>query len=498
MGFASYDWPMVDRFVGREAERNRLDSWWCDAERMPLAVYGRRRVGKSWLLRRFAHGKPAVLLTAERLAPGAQLSRFADQLAPFAGGLTPDLPDVAALMRALYRLAAQEPLLAVIDEFPWVLGTSAPEIDRTLSSIQAVMEEERDTSRLKLVLCGSAVGQMEALQAERNPLHGRLIPLEVHPLDLTRATAFLPLLGPDEQIERYAITGGMPRYLTALAGPSLTNAVCTQLLAPDSPLWNEGRTIVGQELREPAVHFAILEQLATGDKELAEIAGPLRLPGATISRYLATLESLRLIQRRLPFGASPTARAGHWSLRDPFLRFWFRFVFPFQADLEAGLAPADLYRSEIRPALGDHVAPSFEESCRAHVRSSYGRDATRIGSWWGPARHDLRRSGERSAEEIDIVGMARRRITIVGEAKWTTRPLDVRVLRDLAEYKRPALEQAGFPIDPSFRTVLYCRAGYTDGLRRRAAEDPRLHLVNVEDVVAPAADPTANDVRPGS
>ncbi len=74
-------------------------------------------------------------------------------------------------MRALYRLAAREPLLAVIDEFPWVLGTSAPEIDRALSSIQAVMEEERDTSRLKLVLCGSAVGQMEALQAERNPLH---------------------------------------------------------------------------------------------------------------------------------------------------------------------------------------------------------------------------------------------------------------------------------------------------------------------------------------
>ena len=86
MGFVSYDWLIVHRFVDREAERNRLDSWW--RIRMPLAAYGRRRVGKSWLLRRFAHGKPAVLLTAERLAPGAQLSRFADQLTPLAGGHT--------------------------------------------------------------------------------------------------------------------------------------------------------------------------------------------------------------------------------------------------------------------------------------------------------------------------------------------------------------------------------------------------------------------------
>lgn len=483
MPFPRYDWPIVDRFVGRQTERKRLDDWWRDTERMPIAVRGRRRVGKSWLLRRFAHGKPAVLLAAERLAPGAQLSRFAEQLTPLAGGVTPDLPDVASLIRTLCRVAAQEPLLAVIDEFPWVLGTSAPEIDRTLSSIQAVLEEERDASRLKLVLCGSAIGQMEALQTERNPLHGRLIPLEVHPLDLARATQFLPALEPVEQLERYAVTGGMPRYLAALGGPSLPDAVCDQLLQPDAPLWNEGRTIVGQELREPAVHFAILEQLADGDKELAEIAGPLRLPGATVSRYLASLESLRLVHRRLPFGASPTARAGHWSLRDPFLRFWFRFVFPFQADLEAGLAPADLYGSEIEPALADHVAPFFEESCRAHVRASHGRDATRIGSWWGPARNDLRRTGRRNTEEIDIVGMARRRITIVGEAKWTTRPLDVTILRDLAEYKLPALEQAGFTVSRSCRTVLYSRSGYTDGLRRQAEAQPQLHLVSIEDVV---------------
>ncbi|MGH3939909.1 MAG: ATP-binding protein [Pseudonocardiaceae bacterium] len=480
MNIEPYRWPLVERFLHRTAELDRLERWWRGEERMPMSVYGRRRVGKSWLLRRFAHGKPAVVLVAERLAPGAQLARFAAQLAPLAGGVPVDLPDVTALIRVLFRLARNAPLLVVIDEFPWLLGTTAAEVDRTLSSIQAALEEERDQSRLKLVVCGSAVGLMEALQAERNPLHGRLLPLEVRPLDLAGAVLFLPTLSPSDQVERFAITGGMPRYLAALGAGTLADAVADQLLRPDAPLWNEGRTVVGQELREPAVHFAVLELLAAGEKELSEIAGPLRMQGGIVSKYLAMLESLRLVRRELPLGASATARGGHWRLDDPFLRFWFRFVFPYQADLEAGLTPAELYRVEIAPALADHVAPVFELLCRAHVRGTIGVSVSRVGRWWGHARHDLRRAGRRSTEEIDLVGLARNRVVLVGEAKWTSKPLDVSILRDLAEYKVPALQQAGFTLGEPLRTVLYSRSGFAEGLARRAAADPHLDLVELD------------------
>jgi AAA+ ATPase superfamily predicted ATPase len=483
MAFPAYKWPLVDKFLDRAAERTRLEEWWVGSERMPVNLYGRRRVGKSWLLRRFAHGKPAVLLVAERLAPGAQLARFAGVLAPLQGGVVPDLPDVATLLRTLFRLARNEPLLAVIDEFPWLLGTTQPEVERTLSAIQAVMEDERDASKLKLIVCGSAVAQMEAMQSERNPLHGRLIRLEIRPLDLGRAAEFLPGHDPVGRFERYAISGGMPRYLAAVGSGRLKDAVCQQILQPDAPLWNEGRTIVGQELREPAVHFAVLEELAAGEKEMGEIAGALRLPGGTVSKYLSTLESLRLVSRRLPLGASPTARGGHWVLGDPFLRFWFRFVFPYQADLEAGLAPADLFDTEISPALAGHIAPMFEDACRAHARHTFGTTATRVGRWWGNALHALRRSGDRSSEEIDIVGMARGRVTLIGEAKWTTAPMGPTVLRDLERYKVPALHQAGFKLATNARTVLYCKAGFTKPLRNHAASDARLSLVDGAEVL---------------
>ncbi len=480
-----YEWPLLGQFLDRQSELARLEEWWAAPERMPMNLYGRRRVGKSWLCRRFAHGKPAVVLVAERLASGSQLSRFASQLAPLSRGVVPDLPDVAGLIRSLFRLAGRERLLVVIDEFPWLLGTTEAEVERTLSSIQAVLEEERDTSRLKLIVCGSAIGQMEALQRERSPLYGRLIPLEVRPLDVAGASLFLDPLGPLERFERYSITGGIPRYLAALRGTSLRNALSEQLLRPDSPLWNEGRTIVGQELREPAVHFATLEQLASGEKELGEIAGALRMDGRTISKYLAALESLRLVRRRLPLGVSPTARGGHWALEDPFLRFWFRFVFPFQADLEAGLAPEDLYDMEIAPLVADHVAPVFEDVCRAHARVTYGTVASRVGRWWGHARNDLRRTKTRFTEEIDIVGLARNRVTLLGEAKWTTHPLDATILSDLAEYKRPALEQAGFKFASQILIVLYSKGGYSRSLRELTRHGGQVILVDAGDVLAP-------------
>lgn len=484
MSVPSYQWPRVDEFIDRIAELDRLEAWWAADERMPINLYGRRRVGKSWLLRRFAHDKPAVILVAERLAEGAQLSRFAEQLTPLLNGVVPDLPDVATLFRVLFRLARDQRVLAVVDEFPWLLGTTRKEVDRTLSTIQAVMEEERDRSPLKLVVCGSAVTQMEALQAERSPLHGRLVPLELRALPYRRAGQFLSSEDAQDRFVRFAVAGGMPRYLSALAGGDLRTRVCDQLLRPDAPLWNEGRTIIGQKLREPAMHFSVLEQLAAGEKQVGELADALRSKSAPVSKYLSLLADLRLVRKELPYGASPTDRGSHWVLDDPFLRFWFRFVFPFQADLEAGLAPSDLFDSEIAPELANHVAPVFEDLCREHVRATMGTIATRIGRWWGNSLNQLRRSGERTTEEIDVVGTTRQRVTLVGEAKWASRPLGERILHDLADVKIPALAQDGFKLASELTTVLFSRSGYSDGLRAHAEDNDKLVLVDVDDMLS--------------
>ena len=474
----TFQWGLTDSFLDRQAELAVLEEWWSGSDRMPVNLFGRRRVGKSWLFRRLAHAKPAVLLVAHRLPAGSQLGKFAEQLEPLLG-VRPDLPDVASLFRVLFRAGRNAKLLAVVDEFPWLLPGTASGDEEILSTIQAVFEEERDESELKLVLCGSLVGQMEALQAERSPLHGRLRPLQLRPLPYRQATEFLAGLDPVRSFERYAIAGGMPRYLADLGGPNLKKVLCGKVLDRNGALWDEARTILEQELREPKVYFAILTQLASGDKALGEITDGARLTTSQASKYLSVLEDMRIVRRRLPVLASSEARSGQWHLEDSFFRFWFRFVFPYQEDLESGLRAEDLFDAEVTPVLNDHVAPEFESWCRSWVRSHLGERVSTVGAWWGPALDALRRTKERTSEEIDIVGVGRGRVTVVGEAKWQNKPLDVAVLRDLREFKTPALRQAGFKLATGLTTVLMARSGYTEQVHKAATEDPNLILVDV-------------------
>lgn len=476
-----YKWPLVDEFLDREDELARLEEWWASPERMPINMYGRRRVGKSWLLRRLAHGKPAVILASERLAPGTQLSRFAALLEPSLG-VRPEIGDLATLFRVAFRLASKTRALIVIDEFPWLLPGAEAEIERALSSIQAVVEEERDSSQLKLVLCGSAISQMQALMSERGPLHGRLRALEVRPLRYQQARGFLDTLDPVRRIERFAITGGMPRYLNELGRGGLESVICSRVLDRDGPLWNEARAVLEQELKQPGVYFSILEQLATGAKEVERIASGARIENATVSRYLATLAGLRIVHRKLPAGAAPSSRGGHWELSDPFLRFWFRFVFPFQTELETGLRAEDLWENVVKPALNDHVAPTFEDLCRDWTRASCGRTAQRFGSWWGHARNDLRRTRERRTEEIDIVGLSGRRVRVIGECRWRNKAMDGAILEEIEHHKLPALRQAGYEIDKDLQVLLFSRGGYSSALRKADPENERLRLVGVAEV----------------
>ena len=115
-----YSWPIRDEFLNREEDLGRLEEWWAGGDRNALALYGRRRVGKSWFFRAFAHGKPALILVADQGTPVKQMSRFADALEPLLG-IRPDIADLPSLFRVLYRLAAEKRTLVVIDEFPYLL-----------------------------------------------------------------------------------------------------------------------------------------------------------------------------------------------------------------------------------------------------------------------------------------------------------------------------------------------------------------------------------------
>jgi uncharacterized protein len=480
-----YRWSSRRDFVDRRDELARLERWWRSNEREPINLYGRRRVGKSWLFRRFADGKRAIVLVADRLAPGQQLNSMAQELEPILG-VAPQIPDVASLVRVLYGIGRSQKVLAVIDELPYLLGTTSTEQQTNLAAIQAVMERERDDSKLKLIVAGSSIGQMEALQAERSPMHGRMIPLPLRPLPFAAARELMRTTDPVDALLRYAVAGGMPRYLAHLGRErDLMSAIGTSIVDPFGPLYDEPRTVLQTELREPAVYFSVLAALAAVPLSSADIAARSRIEHKQLGPYLATLERLQLVTRHLPVGSAADARTIQWRSADNFMRFWFRFVQPYQSALEAGGDPRGHVDLVIRPAIADHASPAFEQVFAQWMRRETSGHASVVGGWWGPALHRLRAAKTRFTEEIDAVALHERHVIAVGEAKWTNRPMDASVLTDLTTYKLPALAQAGFSVDRA-SIVLASRSGFTTGLARLAAEHGNVRLLPADVVVEEA------------
>lgn len=465
-------------FRNREAELARLDRWWKDeGDPFPLLLYGRRRTGKSWLLREFAHGKDADILVCDRRAEQDQLASFARILEPSLG-MRPDLPDVRTFFDVILRSRGPTQRLVVIDEFPLLL-----EVSRGADAALAAALEERKPG-VKLVLCGSHVATMTTLLTERAPLHGRATPLLLAPLSFEQAQLFLPDSRPDQLVTRYAIAGGMPLYLRRLGRRRNLKAVlCDDVFDPLGPLFNEGREVLTMELTSTATHFSLLAALSSAPSlEWTDLVARSRIEESTASRYIRILEDLHIVRSANPVFAPSGARRRRYQIADPFIRFWFRFVFPFQADLAAGLPAGLHYDRNVAPYLADHVAPSFEEICRAWVRRHYSATTDTVGAWWGLARHDLRRAKLRSSEEIDIVGARGRVVTVIGECRWQNRPMGQDILRELVDFKLPALAQTGVEVG-QVEVLLFSKTGFRKELVDEAARRGNVRLVDLPAIV---------------
>jgi AAA+ ATPase superfamily predicted ATPase len=483
MAIENYTWSAADRFVGRSEELARLERWWESAPQTSgVNLFGRRRVGKSWMFRRFAHKKPAVILLATEATPAQQFSLLAQQLEPYLG-VTPQIKTLDDLFRIIFQLGATEKVLVVLDELPNLLGTTNAKVRSNLSVIQTAIERYRDDSRTKLLICGSAVSQMEDLQKERNPLHGRFQGLELHPMTFGEARLLLENSDPIDQFTRFAITGGMPTYLELMSKGSLETAIVNAIVNRTAPLFNEPQTVLTTELSEPGIYMGILDALALSPASSQELRDATGLSATSLQPYLRRLEVMKLVRHKKPVGAAPAARVAQWECCDHFFRFWFRFVKRYQNDLEAGSDAKQHVANHVRPALADHTAIVFEDEVRRWARREYP-EATIVGGWWGNALDDERRSGRRTSEEIDVVGVNGRNVTLIGEVKWQNRKTEVAVLNDLLKFKIPAMRQQKLITTKDARIVICSRGGFDERLIRAAEKDQTVKLITAAQILA--------------
>jgi len=254
-------------------------------------------------------------------------------------------------------------------------------------------------------------------------------------------------------VRAYAIYGGTPAYLHTLQEQaSLTQNILDGILTRGSFLYDEVRFILQQELREPRNYFAILQAIAAGRTRLNEIKQSTGIEGATA--YLDTLQQLQLVERRVPVTEMQPhkSRRGIYRLRDPYLRFWFRYVHPNRSQLERGGAQIVL-DSQVMPQLDLYTGLAFEDICQqflwtAGLSGKLSFAPLNIGNWWN------------GNEEIDLVVLGETDAMLV-ECKWTTKPVGEDILANLERKANMIIPELG---SRQVRFALCSRTGFTGRL----------------------------------
>ena len=446
-------------FFNRERELDQLDAAWQSSGSALVTLWGRRRVGKSTLLSRFATGKRAVYLYGTRLAERDILADLATQASEVVNEpylRAAPFPTWDAALDYLADRARGQRLLLVLDEFPY-LCEATPGLD---TLVQRWWDRVHGSAELVVVLAGSGLSFMEGLTGVRGPLHGRrTAQVEVHPFDYFDAARFFPHLEPADRVRAYACFGGIPAYLqhwTPQGG--LAEQVQQTILSPGHALFREAEELLRTEFHQEALYASILRAVATREERPSDIARAVGRHGADeIFDHLRRLQELRFLRREVPVTEleRPRTQRVLYRLADPYLRFWFRFVSPFRSFLQLGGGP-QLWAEEIVPTLDEFVArTTWEEVCVQHLwrRQQTGQLGVRIaqlGRWWN------------GQDEIDLVGMWGGRVTLVGECKWTASPVDSGALFALRQKAAKLLVK-----EPPL-WVLASRSGFDPALRERA------------------------------
>lgn len=493
--------PRIQRpaLVDRAAELADLYRLAASREPVLALLYGRRRVGKTYLLDHAWQGhRHFYFLAADTTAELNRRELLSEirGLAGDAADLDPThYPSWRNVFRLFADLAADEPLVVVLDEFQYLLAKD----DDIVSQLVAVWDRELRGRPLMLILCGSEVATMESLEAGNSPLYGRWSwAARLRPFDYHDTAAMVPDRGPREAALIYGIFGGTPRFLaTVKPGVPLATCVIQTLLSPRGEVHLQLDHLIEQEkgIREPAEYRAVLATIAGGKTRLEEIIQAAGLGERTNAvRRIALLERLELIERERNFDAHEKAAYLH-RIADPAVRFWYRFVQPNRSRLETGGA-RQVWSRRVEPLLNDYMGKAFESICReAFLRhhESWGLpDAQQWARWEGRDRN-------RRPIEIDLVARLDDGRILTGEVKWSSQPVDADVhtnlLRDLEDLGRSGQGWAKDALAPgrSAGHFYFSAAGFSEAFRTRAAGDPSIRLLSLEELyttrAADAAEP---------
>ena len=467
-------------FIGRTSELATLNAELEHGSGF-VVIYGRRRVGKTTLIKEFIKDKRAFYFLATTESEAQSMKRFAGALSrttknPMLSKVT--FTDWLDLFQVVADDHSDEKKVLVIDEFPYLVKTN-PDFP---SILQNAWDEVLKDHNVMLILCGSLISMMKKhALAYDSPLYGRrtaqirLMPLQFMDVYAAQNLSF------EQAVEQYAITGGVPKYMEFFqTDEPLVEQIRRVVLSKNGFLYEEPDFLLNEEVQTPINYFSVLKAISDGNHKLSKIGMTMEQDTSAITPYLKTLIDLGFVIKNVPITEKnpERSRKSLYYVSDNFIRFWFRYVYSFKGELE--LDNQQIVLDEMgKDFKQKFVAFAYESICR-NIFAELCRKGqidfapSRIGSYW--------RNDNEGDTEIDVAAVDNQHKRLfLGECKYHAKPVDVAVYSALQEKGQSKELTAAFK---GYEIVygLFSKSGFTDRLVEMAAENPNLILIQ-EDTV---------------
>ncbi|UTF55570.1 ATP-binding protein [Natronosalvus rutilus] len=455
-------------FVNRTEELSRLYQLYNSDEAELAVIFGRRRLGKTELVKQSLKGyDDAIVYQAKQKTSALQLQQFVEA----ASDKYPGIMRIREEWESIFGYLADQDAIVVLDEFPYLV-----EQDESLPSVlQAMFDHELGDSSATFVLVGSSISMMEeAALLGNSPLYGRSsLKLDIRQFPFDAAMEFFPeSYTVDEQVFTWGVFGGVPYYLEEVDPEgSLGQNIQRTILSRHGTLHDEPDYVLRMELTEPTRYFSILEAIAGGSTSRNEIAGSTGIDYNQLSKYLNRLSRLRLVDQHVPITErKERTKRSRYRIRDQFFRFWFHFVYG-SGDRYEDFGD-EAYETLIEPELADFVSDSFEDLCGSALRTLYPEyTITDVGQWWY------------QEHEVDVVGLTNEDALITGECKFQRSPLDYDALSKLQTHVNELRWTPSGGGERKHEYALFSRSGFAQAVEDAAEKRDDLRLFTVEDVL---------------
>jgi len=459
-------------FINRTEELRYINEVFQDIGACLLIVYGRRRIGKTELLRQFSKDKPHLFFSSDLSSEQEQLRQFSEKIYQVTSESfleTQPFTSWEGLFTYVFDNLTEKIPLIIIDEFPYlcISNNALPSI------LQKVWDEKSKLGNGFLILCGSYMSFMEReVLGHKSPLFGRRTgQLFLKSLDYQDVSGFFLNYSERDRVYAYAILGGTPAYLLQFSDQrTIEQNVKDAILNKNTFLYSEPRFLLMEELREPSIYFSILKAIAFGKTKLNEIVQETGIDDRPkVNKYLTVLRELHMVRREVPITEDKPhkSRRGIYTLHDPFFRFWFRYLYPNMSYLEEGDIDY-VWKEKIRPDFYSFVGFIFEDICIQKLKKLNRENklpfkAERIGRWWD------------GNGEIDIVALDGKGSFLFCECKWSRKKIGANLLKKLQD------KTDTFPKAVKKYFGFFSGSGFSKALENTSSERENVFLFSLRD-----------------